>query len=213
MTDKLMIKLILPHLIALPLFTTAISFKLINSAKEHYLIAKNSHEMQFMDEMTQVFNRKGIFSKAKEVLENKKNDQAVSLLMIDLDFFKSINDNYGHAVGDLAIIQTAESIEQALDSTATMGRLGGEEFLVVIGGITPRDNEQLANRLLLKIKQQSFKLNNSDSFSITASIGVAHHNQQSFSELLKSADNMMYQAKTNGRDCVVIEKASAKFVG
>ncbi len=210
MTDVKLFKLLITHIASLSVFTVLVSFKFINSAKESYEIAKKSHRLQFQDALTDVYNRKGIISWCKEHLDNKKPDENFSLIMIDLDCFKNVNDLYGHAMGDEVIAKIAGLIKTELGNSSEIGRLGGEEFLVAFSDMENKEVELVALRLLNKVRSLVFNSDAKKTFKMTASLGVAHHQGESFRKLLAAADKFMYLAKNNGRNQVVTQQIATQ---
>jgi len=207
MHNQELLVLILPHVICWNLITLFVSIKLIDSAHEHYAIAMNAYNAQFYDELTGVFNRKGVFSWAREMQQwARDNNQVLSLLMIDLDCFKAINDTYGHAGGDEVIKGSAQLMQQHLPANSAIGRLGGEEYLIATCAQSGSVNDALAEKIRKAIESQVFQLAITNELQVTASIGVAHDNgREGFNSLLKHADDLMYQGKKEGRNCVVSE--------
>ncbi len=138
------------------------------------------------------------FKKASRV------NSGLALMMLDLDHFKEVNDNLGHAAGDELLKQAAERMRNCTRDTDTVGRMGGDEFMVLIEGFG--DNsipEDVAQRLLAEC-ERPFKIFK-QSCSVSVSIGVAFFqpNIHQAEELKKSADIALYQAKNKGRNCVV----------
>jgi len=161
-----------------------------------------------IDPLTQVLNRRGL----EEVLEdswlvNKRQKAELSILMLDIDFFKPYNDNYGHPQGDKCLVQVAAILNDSLNrSTDSLARYGGEEFVVVLP-FTPIDGarfkaKELIESLLTKKIKHEFS---SVSSYVTVSIGIATkdlaNNADNGNELIKQADIALYRAKEQGRNC------------
>jgi diguanylate cyclase (GGDEF)-like protein len=148
------------------------------------------------DPMTGLLNRRGMES----VWRNKMTNQNVALAIFDVDNFKTINDNYGHDVGDSAIQLVAKCMRENIRSTDVASRFGGEEFVLAIYG----DDMETIKRILERVKQAIVE----DSTHVTArgftvSAGVVFRSgsrHQSFNELFKSADEKLYQAKSTGKN-------------
>ncbi|MEJ5174096.1 GGDEF domain-containing protein, partial [Erwinia sp. MYb416] len=125
-----------------------------------------------------------------------------AVFVIDIDRFKNINDTYGHASGDYVLAKTVECIRQGLPASAMVCRMGGEEFLVLIEGISQPRAFLLANRLRHSIEENQILLDGND-LSVTASIGISAlniNNVNSLDESITKADEQLYIAKSSGRN-------------
>ncbi len=160
-------------------------------------------ELSRKDGLTGIFSRRYVLQRAKDLHESAtRNSDKYSLVAFDLDYFKSINDRYGHAVGDWVLKQVAAKVTAEIREQDIFGRLGGEEFIVVLPNTAKENAEVFASRCLESFKSishPSFK----EQFAITASFGVASYPQlKSLEDLLQSADDAMYKAKQMGRNQV-----------
>ncbi|KGT96011.1 histidine kinase [Erwinia typographi] len=158
------------------------------------------------DFLTGALTRSGLSSQLDALASrrNKQNGFYGAAFVIDIDRFKNINDTYGHAAGDHVLAQTVECIRQSLQQTAIISRMGGEEFLVLIEGISQPRAWLLADRLRKSIERNSIILNGQD-LSITVSIGISTLNitdAGSLDESIKHADEQLYIAKSSGRNRV-----------
>jgi len=160
-----------------------------------------------IDPLTQILNRRGleeVLANAWQVNERQKGE--LSILMVDIDFFKPYNDNYGHPQGDKCLKQVSDSLSETLNrSTDTLARYGGEEFIVVLP-FTPKDGARFkAKELNLSLLSKKIKHEYSSVLPyVTISIGIAtkcaSDNIANVSELIKNADIALYQAKEQGRN-------------
>jgi diguanylate cyclase (GGDEF)-like protein len=135
----------------------------------------------------------------------KRTKIPLSLLMIDIDFFKKVNDNYGHLAGDLALNHIAKQINQTIRSEDILGRYGGEEFAVILRGIDNSGAVQLAERIRRAIEANPMKFEDQN-IRMTVSIGVSTLAQENYNvpkELIDIADQCLYTAKESGRNRVV----------
>lgn len=122
--------------------------------------------------------------------------------MLDLDLFKEINDKFGHLEGDNVLSSVAAKIKDTCRQTDSVGRYGGEEFLVILPETTLQDAEEMANRIRLAVSECQTK----DGVKITCSIGVSSYQTGDTAvELINMADNRVYKAKNLGRNMVVFE--------
>lgn len=155
------------------------------------------------DGLTDLPNRSTFFERATKVLNDNQN---CAILMIDVDNFKQVNDTYGHYAGDVALMQIGRHLQKSLRTGDVVGRIGGEEFAVVLEGGCSGTLDRITNQLCDTIHIDSTRGSNSDfeSFSVTLSIGgVIALKGQSLVDLMKFADEALYEAKAAGRNCVV----------
>ena len=139
-----------------------------------------------------------------ELLRSRRYEHPLTILMIDIDHFKSINDEYGHGTGDEALKMAVGIFQHALRAEDTLGRIGGEEFAAVLPETDIRNAVVLAERLREAISKE--ELDTPDGkLSFTVSIGASEINadDEDVQEILKRADELLYKAKESGRNCVV----------
>ncbi len=157
------------------------------------------------DFLTNIPNRRYFFDMGEKNVElADRNNQAISLLIIDLDFFKKINDNYGHPVGDKVLIHISSCISNLLRKSDLLGRIGGEEFAVLLNNSDIILAKQIAEKIRLQISNTPYKHNESEIF-FTLSIGCTELSLKRNSLLLMyaEADQKLFQAKEQGRNCIV----------
>lgn len=154
------------------------------------------------DVLTEISNRRHFFMQASQILETK---EPVSLLMIDADHFKSINDNFGHDIGDLVLKFIATSLQKALPEKAILARIGGEEFAILTTGIDKKETLELANSICERLANSKIKTDQQLTVEITLSIGTTQriNPNEELNDLLKRADVALYFAKTTGRNKAV----------
>ncbi len=160
------------------------------------------------DELTGVVNRAQFMKLGNQEMERSlRYGRMFSLLFVDLDYFKRINDTYGHKVGDQTLIWFANSMRAMLRDFDVLGRLGGDEFAILLPETNARDAFQIGERLRKALTADSLPVGDNENIAITVSIGVAarEENDLLFDELLKKADAALYKAKRLGRNCVQIE--------
>ncbi len=160
------------------------------------------------DPLTGIYNRRSFFVESGKSLKlAQRKNQPLSLLMFDLDLFKSINDTFGHTMGDEALRIFSRTIKDNLRDCDVWGRLGGEEFALVLNE-DKRGTLQTAERLRKEIAGIAI-MTPSGELRITASVGVAYlKNEKTIEALISKADDALYQAKNRGRD-QIIEHCSA----
>lgn len=152
-----------------------------------------------VDPLTNLLNRRGFTEQAEKLLQVEKA-APVSLLQIDIDYFKSINDTFGHPVGDSVLKSVAEIISKVSGPSAICARMGGEEFTVLIPRTAPTNAVQLADKIRRAVKETHYSVL-PPKREITVSIGVATAKPHfTLDRLLLIADNGLYRAKRSGRD-------------
>lgn len=165
---------------------------------------EKAERLAYSDPLTKLCNRRAFFDSGKQLLNQADNQESLlSLIMIDIDNFKSLNDTYGHAMGDKALIAFADKLKNSLRSTDLIGRLGGEEFAVILPNIGENEATNIAQSLRLKISQ--IKLTHEQSsVHFTASMGVIENSLESstIDSLLAQADKALYFSKDHGRNQV-----------
>jgi diguanylate cyclase (GGDEF)-like protein len=162
-------------------------------------------EASIRDELTGLHNRRYLMSRLNEEFERaRRHGTALGLLMIDVDHFKVVNDNFGHLVGDEVLRSIAQTLAGMLREYDVGGRYGGEEFAVLLVETTPADMVKLAERIREKIEQLADH-GNTTGIHVTISIGLAVLNDDDTTEtLLQRADMALYQAKEAGRNRTVL---------
>lgn len=151
-------------------------------------------EMATLDVLTRIPNRRATQAfLEKELSRVQRSQDEFTLLLIDIDDFKQVNDRWGHAAGDATLIQTASLFQSMIRKQDLVGRWGGEEFLIIVPGVC--NSDVLAERIRSEIASTDYH-HGTHSFQITVSIGIACANQTSLEdEVLKRADDALYQAK------------------
>jgi len=174
--------------------------------KEH----KNEIEIERLhrtDMLTNVNNRRGFFELAeKELLRNQRYPQDSSLLMLDIDFFKIINDEYGHNIGDQALREFAAVCADSIRATDIIGRIGGEEFAIYLVNMNLENAYPVAERIRRNVEQIDLLDENGHKVAFTVSVGVTEITpfDHKLDQILKRADIALYQAKNKGRNRVEI---------
>ncbi|WP_138510211.1 PleD family two-component system response regulator [Maricaulis alexandrii] len=170
-----------------------------------------SLEMAVTDPLTGLHNRRYISSRLRQALAGANNGGApVSVLIADIDHFKSINDLYGHEAGDHVLQGFAKRMHAALRALDLAARYGGEEFLVVMPGAGMAEAQIAAERLRAEVADTPFLLEDGTDIAVTVSIGLAQAQVgETFESLLRRADVALYAAKHDGRNQVQAAEASA----
>lgn len=156
------------------------------------------------DALTGALTRRTVFEYAEdEMARSSRRDTPFSMLLMDLDHFKEINDKHGHQVGDTVLTHFVQCVEQVLRRPSVIGRYGGEEFIIIMPDTTKAQAVQVAERIQCHLRTQTVPP------KVTASIGVAcsvqaHHD--TLDAMIGRADAALYAAKRNGRDRIEVEE-------
>jgi len=158
----------------------------------------------YIDSLTGLYNRKHFSELANVDIERAlRLNQSIYTAMLDLDFFKNINDTYGHAAGDLVLKSVAGVIRQTLRSYDLIGRYGGEEFVLLITDLDTNESFNLMERIRKNMENNAVTYEDIK-LSVTCSIGLAEFKEGDALETsIKKADDALYKAKHSGRNCVV----------
>ena len=162
-----------------------------------------------VDQLTGALTRRGFLDQAeREIARAQRYGRPSSLVMLDVDHFKSVNDTYGHGVGDQVLRNIAELASVALRPTDVFGRLGGEEFAIILSETSGEQALVVAERLRGAIADQPTTLSDGRMLQVTASFGIAPLMRpvSSVPSWLESADRMLYAAKASGRNCTRLER-------
>jgi two-component system, cell cycle response regulator len=169
-----------------------------------YLAEMREHVVR--DELTGLYNRRYLMDRlAEEVARAQREPQRrLALVMIDIDFFKDINDRIGHLAGDAVLRQLSRVLAEKVRSGDTLGRIGGEEFAMVMPEAANEDAREVCERLRRAVAEQAFELEDGRRLDVTVSMGLAFWQEamESMSDLLRAADEQLYLAKEQGRNRV-----------
>jgi diguanylate cyclase (GGDEF)-like protein/PAS domain S-box-containing protein len=158
------------------------------------------------DELTGLMNRRSFFIQGEnEIKRAQRHQTPLSLLMLDVDRFKAVNDRYGHDAGDRVLQHVALKLIEIVREIDMVARMGGEEFSLLLPNTGAENAVKLAERVRLAVEQESCQIQD-QTINVTVSIGVASYSKDSSSleAILRQADDCMYQAKNQGRNRVVL---------
>lgn len=167
---------------------------------------RNIHKISITDGLTNLYNRRAITKLLEQSLdENLKLACPVSIILLDVDLFKRINDQYGHAVGDKALQAVSATLQNILRKVDQLGRYGGEEFLIVLSQTELEQAVVIAERCRQAISDAILYDEQDEKLQVTASFGVSSsaHCGYQIDKLVRQADKYLYQAKEQGRNQVV----------
>ena len=164
------------------------------------------------DTLTGVNNRRFYDQRlSEEVGRAQRDDLVISCLFFDVDYFKKVNDNYGHNEGDMILREVATLIRMNLRTSDVIARYGGEEFSAILNNTDGNKASEIAERIRTSIAERNFKLATGENIHITISIGVSTIHAGNYKidveslgqQLVKNADDCLYKAKSSGRNCVI----------
>jgi len=166
------------------------------------------------DSLTQVMNRRAVLGRLEEELVRaRRQGLSLSIAVLDLDHFKAVNDNYGHAAGDEVLRTVVARTLASLRPYDVLGRIGGEEFLIVMPGVAAQGAAAVLERVRAAVRSCPIELPTGESISVTVSLGGASLVDETPDELLRRADDALYQPKAQGRDRVVMALNPVPSVG
>ncbi|OAB47368.1 histidine kinase N-terminal 7TM domain-containing diguanylate cyclase [Paenibacillus antarcticus] len=191
------------------------NIELIGIQNELFQTNRKLKQMAITDSLTGCYNRHYLTQQLEhEIMENMKYQTPFTIFLIDIDFFKSINDTYGHLIGDIVICKTVEVITQSLRQSDIIARYGGEEFIVYLPNTSQAQGKLLAKRMKSTVEMNQLIIDNiPHPLSITISIGLLSLNNFTIkqtnnptihlNDMFQSVDKALYQAKKEGRNRIV----------
>ncbi len=188
---------------------TGAFYKRIKTEEELRRSYAKIKKMAMIDDLTQIMNRRSIFHHLKkEWARAKRHNFSISILLIDIDHFKKINDRFGHPVGDIVLRKIAKRIRDTVRPYDGIGRYGGEEFIVILSNCSTDEAYKVAERIRTTVSSEPFTIGDLNLY-VTISIGVASSSappKEKPEEIIQLADLALYEAKNSGRNCIRIKK-------
>lgn len=175
---------------------------------ERNIFINQLQELANKDPLTQADNRRYFMEQAELMIKvaNRHKDD-IDLCMIDIDFFKSINDSYGHEAGDIVLKKFVENSSHIIREYDLFGRFGGEEFVILFSRANDNVSSKIIARMQTYFKENPIFIDEEIKINLTFSAGIAKMKEgESLRDLIKRADISMYEAKQTGRDTVIISK-------
>lgn len=209
-----LVVLILIYIPATILLSRAIYNSRLSSIEAHDELQKNVdelHRLSIMDNLTNIYNRRYFFEISKKLIATaSRENSAISLLMLDVDFFKQVNDNYGHQAGDFILVELVKELGTTMRKGDVFARIGGEEFTVLLNNTALEGAKVIAEKVRVTIENKMFNYS-CHSIDITISIGISELNTEntSIEDLYKQADKQLYIAKKSGRNKVSMSRNAA----
>jgi diguanylate cyclase len=175
----------------------------IQDVTETVFMERSLRKMNLMDGLTGIYNRRHMDKRLmEEFIRHKRYERSMSIIMMDIDYFKKINDTYGHQFGDRVLKDVSDIFALKMRGGDILARYGGEEFCSILPETDIRGAQALAERLREKVAETPILYNNKESVYITVSLGVAAltGRTKTTEDLIRNADTALYQSKQNGRN-------------
>ncbi len=172
---------------------------------ENKKLAKKLHAVAMQDYLTGLYNRNYFNINIEQVLaQTRRNKNSYAIIVLDIDDFKKINDEYGHCVGDTVLKEVARVLKNLARPTDIVCRWGGEEFIILMPNTDSKGSRRLAERICTQIDNLSIKVLTLDTaLHTTISAGIADGDTEDIDGVIKKADERMYKAKANGKNQVI----------
>ncbi|GGA27374.1 diguanylate cyclase [Paenibacillus physcomitrellae] len=178
---------------------------MIRYLKRTHTMMQRMKEAAARDHLTGLYNTRSLEAYFEHRSDNSENEKhPYSMLVIDIDHFKEVNDTYGHAAGDAVLVQLAEVLNDSFRSGDYIARKGGEEFVVIVERCGRDKIGQVADNMRNNVQNKPFILPNGTRLNLTVSVGAASYPQTACTELFEQADQMLYKAKHLGRNRVCV---------
>lgn len=178
----------------------------VNSTLDLLDLFEENREMAFKDFLTSLYNRRYFFKSGQDIFEKaKRANKELAIAILDIDKFKNINDTYGHDIGDLALIRSAEILKETMRKSDLIARFGGEEFCILLENISYEDSEKLFEKLRDAFEKSCIKYEDIE-IRFTISIGACYSKAINLDEMIKYADNSLFESKNDGRNRITLKK-------
>lgn len=178
----------------------------VNSTLDLLDLFEENREIAFKDFLTSLYNRRYFFKSGQDIFEKaKRANKELAIAILDIDKFKNINDTYGHDIGDLALIRSAEILKETMRKSDLIARFGGEEFCILLENISYEDSEKLFEKLRDAFEKSCIKYEDIE-IRFTISIGACYSKAINLDEMIKYADNSLFESKNDGRNRITLKK-------
>ncbi len=175
-------------------------------------LRKELQNLAITDGLTKLYNSRHFYSQLElEVERTLRHDHTLSLMLMDIDYFKQYNDRYGHLEGDKVLAKLGRAVQSCLRKTDSAYRYGGEEFTVILPETTAEEAVIVAQRIKKAVSSRKFFPENGEPTTITVSIGVTQYRpEEKLSTFVKRADQAMFRSKEKGRNRISVLEAEAE---
>jgi diguanylate cyclase (GGDEF)-like protein len=184
----------------------SVVLKNIHIYRQLKLKCENLVTLSHMDEVTGLYNQRKLTSDLDRTIQShKEKNESFSLMFVDIDHFKKVNDTYGHLIGSDILLDLGVLLKRLVRSTDDVYRFGGDEFIIILREVEIKTVHVIGVRILNSILEHDFKLSTGEIYKMSASIGIAEYptDAKTSKEIIQLADNMMYESKKAGRGKVV----------
>ena len=199
--ENLWLEIIYPLIFAITAFTATYITKYIIKSRDF----EHQYKLATTDGLTDLYNHRYFQEQIRMQIENSKRyETEFSLIIIDIDYFKKFNDNFGHQSGDAVLRQVAQTLKRNVRATDIVCRYGGEEMSIILPNTSKEVAYSTAEKICERVAEKKFKLANGKDANVTISLGVSTfpHDGENASEIIESADKRLYEAKNDGRNRV-----------
>ncbi len=183
----------------------------VRDITEHKKLEEKLRKQAITDDLTGIYNRRYFMRRLRQAFAHyRRSDQSAVILLLDIDHFKAVNDTYGHAMGDRVLKELSALFRDRFRQTDVAGRLGGEEFAVLLFDISVEDATGVAEEIREALAGLAFSTDDGEIFHVTVTCGVAGFAEDDETEgsILQRADDSLYLGKRRGRNQVVVESHS-----
>lgn len=199
--ENLWLEIIYPLIFVITAFTATYITKYIIKSRDF----EHQYKLATTDGLTDLYNHRYFQEQIRMHIENSKRYQTeFSLIIIDIDYFKKFNDNFGHQSGDAVLRQVAQTLKRNVRATDIVCRYGGEEMSIILPNTSKEVAYSTAEKICERVASRKFKLSNGKEAGVTISLGVSTfpHDGANAEEIIESADKRLYEAKNSGRNRV-----------
>lgn len=185
---------------------TSIHFTIGYFIMTNAILTKKLEQLTIIDPLTELYNRRYFDLQLEKMVSlTQRTNRPLLLLMLDIDFFKKVNDTYGHQCGDEALKHIAQIIRDNTRSTDAYSRIGGEEFAILLSESNLEDGKVIGERIRKAVESEIFTYKD-ERVQLTISLGLAKYNGEKVNEFIGLADKSLYHAKTNGRNQLAVNQ-------
>jgi len=183
-------------------------FALVRDVTETEKLKAHLSRLAMTDELTKLYNQRAfMLAFEKEIASASRSHRPLSLIAIDIDYFKKVNDTYGHHVGDLALQHFADIASYSVRAEDTVGRIGGEEFAILLPNANAKSAQCMGERLRKTAESSSFEHDDKTiKFTISVGVSTLSSDNATPTQMVNQADKALYDAKGAGRNCVILFK-------
>lgn len=167
--------------------------------------SEHLQQLAHIDALTQIPNRLALDGFLKKAFQNcKSQKKELSIILIDIDWFKHVNDTYGHQAGDVVLRELGQRLSQEFRSGDVFARYGGEEFMAVLPAASLENTIRIGERILGVVRNMSIRISPELVLSITVSMGISNMREEDedYEGIVKRSDSALYEAKNSGRNCL-----------